>query len=173
MACENGMDQLIKVYYRDLSEGTPTWQEVGCITNATPPNLTRNAEIDDAQCMNFAVDCDGEAASCDDVPPAASKGALQESVFSFQTYLCPEDAAHTPFFETQVKCPKDLEWLLIYPSCMGQYITCGWVKSHTPQGGSKGGGKWQAQLEVSVCGDWSYVPGVDTSQVDTDVPVPV
>lgn len=173
------MDQLLRVFLRKDGAASTAWCEVGCIKGSTPPGLVRSTSVDDAGCMDdFLLDCDQAAEECISAPPAATIGELSESQFQFSVLACHEliacpsldegDALSVvEFYENQVRCPEKLECVILYPDCTRQVIQFIKLINHTWQSGTKGGGKWQADITATIAGDWSWIKSDDTATQPT------
>ena len=137
-----------------------TFHPVGCcMTQISLPKLSRDSIVDDT-CINIQSNCFDDTPAEDpelfcDFPPNTQPGPMSESEFSFRTNYVPGGLL-TEWFEAMVKCGTKLRWLICYANGYRQLISCGWIKGHEPQDFESGAKSAEANIMVSICGEWSW-----------------
>lgn len=152
----NRVRPLISIFVEETLQSDEFFPVGCCITAATPPPKQRDSIVDET-CINVQEDCltaPTGTLTCNSIPNT-QPGPMQESTLQFTSNYVPGSAL-TEFFEQAVSCGTKYRWIACYANRQRQKFTCGWVSAYVPQDFSADAPSAQAQVTVTLCGDWSW-----------------
>ena len=149
----------------ELDPGSGEFFPVGCcLTSISPPKVERDSTVDDT-CINFDGGCfsnSPDEVACPTIPNT-QPGNINEAELGFTTNHVPGGQLNQ-WFEEMILCGHKLRWIVCYANGYRQLISCAWVKSHAPQDLESGGQSLQADVMISVCGNWGWATANDLSE---------